>query len=157
MSFIAPAPSTTASAPVASTVANDGFFPDIDLGQLRDTMRLDGTVTPARLRNAAVEAVIAVNEELADWKAAKVAAGVVSLAEMLPKIGGDSVYLTRYLTAVYRTTKADLAERYRDFDATKSGEEKADQLEATAGDDRRAARWAIRDLLGVSRTTVELI
>lgn len=156
MSFIATAPAAPESAP-AAIITNDGFFPNIDLAQLRDTMRLDGTVTAARLRNAAIEAVVSVNDELAEWKAAQLAAGVIRLDEMLPKIGGDSVNLTRYLTAVYRTTKADLTERYRDFDATKTGEEKAEQLDATVGDDRRAARWAIRDLLGVSRTTVELI
>lgn len=157
MNFLAPAPTTAPSAPAAATVQNDGFFPDIELDQLRDAMRLDGTVTAARLRNATIEAVIAVNDELAAWKAAKLAAGVVTLGEMLPKIGGESVHKTRYLTAVYRMTKADLSERYRNFDATKSGDAKADELEDTIGDDRRAARWAIRDLLGVSRVTVELI
>jgi hypothetical protein len=158
MSFIATAPSRTTFTPAdAMTVTNDGFFPDIDLNQLRETMRLDGTVTNARLRSAAIEAVIAINHELAAWSDAQVAAGVICLDEILPKIGGQSVCLTRYLTAVYRTTKADLTERYRDFDATPAGEGKADQLEVTIGDDRRAARWAVRDLLGLPRSTIELI
>lgn len=158
MSFIATAPSSTpAPAPAATIVTNDGFFPDVDLDQLREQMRLDGTVTPARLRSAAVDAVISVNHELQAWKASKVADGVTSLADTVPQIGGVSVYLTLYLSAVYRTAKADLTERYRDFDATKSGEDKAEQLDDTIGADRRHARWAIRDILGISRTTVELI
>lgn len=158
MSFNATAPSRKTSTPAdAMTVRNDGFFPDIDLGQLRETMRLDGTVTATRLRSAAIEAVIAINNELAEWSKAQLAAGVIRLDEMLPKIGGESVYLTRYRTAVFRTAKADLTERYRDFDATPAGEAKADQLEGTIGDDRRAARWAVRDLLGLPRSTIELI
>jgi hypothetical protein len=156
MSFIATAPSSTPT-PAATIVTNDGFFPDIDLDQLREQMRLDGTVTLARLRGATVAAVISINHELAAWKASRMAGGVASLADTLPQIGGASVSLTLYLSAVYRTAKADLTERYRDFDATKSGENKAEQLDDTIGDDRRHARWAIRDILGIHRSTVELI
>jgi hypothetical protein len=158
MSFIATAPSSTPSTPAgAAIVTNDGFFPDLDLDKLREAMRLDGTVTPARLRDAAIAAVISINGELKDWKAGQLAAGTASLADIEPKIGGVGVQVSLYLAAVYRTTKADLTERYRDFDATKAGEAKADQLEGTIGDDRRAARWAIRDFLGLPRSTIELI
>lgn len=158
MSFIATAPSSTPSTPAGATiVTNDGFFPDIDLDQLRDTMRLDGTVTAARLRSAAIAAVISVNNELQDWKAAKLAAGAVTLDAIGSQIGGVSVHVTQYLAAVHHTAKADLTERYRDFDSTKSGDAKADQLDCTVGDDRRNARWAIRDLLGLPRSTIELI
>lgn len=158
MSFIATEPSNKPSTPAgAAIVTNDGFFPDIDLDKLRDTMRLDGTVTPARLRDAAIEAVISVNDELQAWKVAQLAAGVAALADIPPMIGGVGVQLSRYLAAVHRTAKADLTERYRSFDATKAGEAKADQLETTIGDDRRAARWAIRDILGLPRSTIELI
>lgn len=158
MSFIATAPSSTTSTPAdAMTVTNDGFFPDIDLGKLRDTARLDGTVTTTRLRDAAIAAVISVNAELEEWKAAQIAAGAASLAEIGPRIGDVGVQESRYLAAVYRTAKADLCARYRDFDATPEGQAKADQLEATIGDDLQAARWAVRDLLGRPRSTIELI
>lgn len=156
MSFIATDP-TTAPPTEATTVANDGFFPNIDLQDLRGAMRLDGTVTPERLRNAVVEAVISVNGELADWKAVQQLAGVTALDQLEPKIGGEAVQLRRYLTAVYRTVKADLNEQFRNFDATKSGADEAEQLLQLVEDERRAARWAIRDFLGLRRTTVELI
>ena len=158
MSFIAtePAPAPQ-QPPEAATVANDGFFPDIDLPRLRITARLDGTVTDERLRNAVVEAVISVNTELAGWKVAQVQAGVVSVDQMEPKVDREAVQLRRYLTAIYRTVKADLNEQFRNFDATKSGDDDAEQLEAMVETERRAARWAIRDILGLQRTTVELI
>lgn len=156
MSFIANQPAGTPAAP-AGTVANDGFFPDINLAELRETVRLDGTVTLARLRDAVIAAVIAVNDELQDWKAAQVAAGAEDLAAIGPQIGGIGVKHSLYLAAVYRSAKADLAERYRDMDTTKDGEAKADQVDETIGDHRRAARWAIRDLLGRPRSTIELI
>jgi hypothetical protein len=158
MSFIATAPSSTTSTPAdALTVTNDGFFPDIDLGKLRDTARLDGTVTTTRLRDAAIAAVISVNGELQAWRAAKIAAGVAQLGDLEPRIGGVAVQVSQYLTAVYRTVQADLSGRYRTFDATPEGQAKADQLETTIGDDLRAARWAVRDLLRLPRSTIELI
>lgn len=158
MSFIATAPSSTTSTPAATLiVTNDGFFPDIDLGNLRDTVRLDGTVTTTRLRDAAIAAVISVNAELVAWKDAQRAAGVIQLGDLEPRIGGVGVQVSRYLAAVYRTAKADLSGRYRDFDATPEGQDQAAQLEATIDNDLRAARWAIRDLLGLPRSTVELI
>ena len=156
MSFIATAPSS-APAPAAAIVTNDGFFPDVDLDQLREKMRLDGTVTHARLLDATILAIGSVNHKLQAWKAYRLAAGDTSMADTLPKVNGESFYLALYRSAVYRTAKADLTERYRDFDSTKSGEDKAEQLDATIDDDRRHARWAISDILGRRRTTVELI
>lgn len=158
MSFIATEPATAPQQPPqAATVANDGFFPDIELPRLRNTARLDGTMTDERLRNAVVEAVISINAELAAWKTTQQLAGVNSLAQLEPKVDGEAVQLRRYLTAIYRTVKADLNEQYRNFDATKSGTDEADKLEQMVETERRAARWAVRDLLGLPRTTVELI
>lgn len=155
MSFIATEPDST---PEPEVIENDGFFPDVDLDHLRASMRLDGTVTAVRLRDAVIAAIAGINAELETWKAGKVAAGATTLADVpAPSIGGESVQVMRYRGAVYRTAKADLIERYRDFDATKSGVDHADLVDDSAGDHRRAARWFIRDLLGVARTTVELI
>lgn len=157
MSFIATAPSST-TPPDSATVANDGFFPDIDLNHMRAAVRLDGTVTNERLRDATVAAVLLVNDELATWKAAQIAAGIDALVDVpAPEIGGETINLVRYRAAVYRYARADLVERYRDYDATKSGADQAEKLECSADDDRRAAKWSIRDMLGKPRSTIELI
>ncbi len=158
MSFIATAPASTPTTPAdALTVTNDGFFPNIDLAKLREVARLDGTITNARLRDAAILAVVSVNDELQDWKALQMAAGTIRLDQLGPQIGGISVQAARYFTAVYRTASADLSGRYRSFDSTPEGLAKAERMEATIGDDLQAVRWAIRDLLGQPRTTVDLI
>ncbi|AMR77313.1 head completion/stabilization protein [Cupriavidus nantongensis] len=156
MSFVSLAPSST---PAADTrVENDGWFPDIDLDKARKAVRLDGSITPERLLHAAINAVIAVNAELAEWKALQLAQERPSLGDVpASKVNGESVQVARYLRAVYSFIKAELAERYRDFDTTGAGERKADNLVETADDYRRDGRWAIRDMLGVGRTTVELI
>ena len=48
-------------------------------------------------------------------------------------------------------------ERMLSFDATAAGQRKAESQEPAIDDHRRNARWAIRDILGLPRTTTELI
>ena len=56
-----------------------------------------------------------------------------------------------------RAAWAELTDRYRSFDSSSEGDRRANVLEETIGNLRRDARWAIRDLLGLPRSTVELI
>jgi hypothetical protein len=157
-SFIAAAPVPAPAQPGGEPIANDGFFPDIDPDQAYAAMRLDGTVTPQRLRASLVEAVISVNAELEAWKAAQVSFGRLTLADVpAPKIDGKSAHLHRYHRAVHCMAAAWLIERYRTIDATATGDRKADAENLGVDDLRRDACWAISDLMGVSRTTVELI
>lgn len=149
-----PAPAAADEPPLV----NDGFFPPIDLARLRATARLDGTVTPERLRHSALAAVLSVNGELATYKAAQALLGHATLAAVpAPLIDGQSVQLARYQRAIYSHVQADLVERYRDFDTTGAGDKAADKLELRTDALRRDVRWAISDLLGIRRTTVELI
>ncbi len=157
-SFIAVAPMPTLAQPGGQPIGNDGFFPDVDVDHACAAMRLDGTVTPERLRAALVEAVLSVNDELAAWKAGQVAAGCGALAAVpAQQIDGHSWHAHRYRRAVYCTATAWLIERYRSFDATATGDRKT-EVESTSVDDlRRDARWAISDISGAPRSTVELI
>ncbi|WP_017922401.1 head completion/stabilization protein [Burkholderia glumae] len=157
-SFVATAAPAVAASPIEGTLTNDGFFPDIDLAALRDAMRLDGTVTRERLRHAARDAMLTVNDELAAWRARHRAAGAASLADVpAERVDGESVLVFRYRRAVYYLAHADVTEKYRGFDSTKSGGQVAAELAATVDESRRNARWAISDILGVARSTVELI
>lgn len=160
MSFIA-----TANPPLADaegTIQNDGFFPAVDVATLREAIRLDGTVTPMRLRQAILAAMVSVNAELLSYQAAAIAGGRATMAGMpCPQIGGSSQHTTLYLRAVYAHVQADLAEAYRDIDTTPHSEGKSDRIKARidgqTDEHRRTMRWAISDILGIRRTTVELI
>jgi hypothetical protein len=158
-SFLATAEPTRPDAPAnAAIVKNDGWFPDIDMNALRASMRLDGTATHDRLRDATIDAIASVNAELGAWQTAHVAAGYADLSTVpAPSIGGESVQLARYRRAVFNLTHADLTERYRDFDSTKAGGQKAEDLETTICDARRNVRWALSDMRGLPRSTIELI
>jgi len=139
-------------------ITNDGWFPDLDGQHMRESLRLDGSITDARLETAAVNAVIEVNRELADYQAQREAEGHATLADVPAKqIQGESRLLHLYRRAIYCSAGAELAERYRDYSATGDGAERAEALTPTADEYRRDARWAIRSILGRVHTTVELI
>jgi hypothetical protein len=164
MSFIAFAPPSAGGAvslPEAGSVENDGFYPDIVLQDMRDNMRLDGTVTSARLTQAIVAAVLHVNAELRDWKLLQIGAGFASLAAVpADRVNRESVNIAHYRRAVYCWAKADLTERYRDFDSTASSMSDKKMMEAldnAPAEQRRNTHWAIADIIGRSHMTVELI
>ena len=171
MSFLAlpPRPATAAAAATAPTepaptpgiVENDGWFPDIALADMRDAMRLDGTVTDARLVQAVVDAILQVNRELGAWQALQANSGIAALADVpATRINRESRLLAQYRRAVYSTAKADLIERYRDYDTTAtsvSDKKSMEWLDEAPGAQRRNAQWAIADIVGRTHLTVELI
>ena len=139
-------------------INSEAFWPSIDLDKLRETLRIDSSVTAARLETAVIAAVISVNRELSAWREAKQAAGYASL-EAVPseRVKDQSQLVYLYQRAVECAAGAEVCERYRSYDTTRSGAEEADRTEPTIDDYRRDQRWAIRDILGTSRTTVELL
>ncbi|MCF5657688.1 head completion/stabilization protein [Pseudomonas poae] len=139
-------------------INTDPFWPSIDLDDLRATLRIDSSVTPARLETAVISAAINLNRELSDWRAAQQAAGYATL-EAVPgdRIKDVSVKAHLYRRAIEAGTGAEVCERFRDYSATNTGHNKAEEVAPTIDDYRRDLRWAVRDFLGKSRTTVELI
>lgn len=139
-------------------VVNDGWFPNISLHAVRLAERITDTITKERLTWAVANAVLTVNSDLDAFKQAHIAAGRANLAAVpSPQINGQTRLTQLYLRAVYSLTHADLIERYPDYSMTPAGAKRAEEL-APAGDDHyRNGRWAVRDILGLSRTTVELI
>lgn len=139
-------------------ISNAAFWPDIDPTQARAALRIDGTITPVRLRHALIEAMASTNGDLAAWRKRMQADGYAGLSDVpADAIDGDSVHLSSYRRAVYCEAKANLLERYRDFDATGEGQRRADAIESPIDDLRRDARWACRAITGEGRTSVELI
>jgi len=152
--FIATAP----TAPDEGEITSNPFWPAISLADLRETVRLDGTVTTARLKHAIVDAITSVNRDLADWSIARQAEGNATLAAVPSEvINGESVHLHSYRRAVYAMTRANLLERYTDYSATGDGVKGADAKIISSDDLYRDARFAIRDILGTTHNTVELI
>ncbi|HEY4583081.1 MAG TPA: head completion/stabilization protein [Lysobacter sp.] len=147
---------TAALPPAGDMLINDGWFPDVSLESVRDIVRIDGTVTPARLRDVIRHAVIHVNCQLAGFKARHAAAATLASVQG-DEIDGVMRLELLYMRAVAHLAKAELIERYRDLDSTGSGLRRAIDMEPSIDEHRRNARWAVRDILGEPRSVVELI
>jgi hypothetical protein len=147
---------TGTAAPI--TLANDGWFPDIELEKMRAAERVGGAVSDDRLQQAVIAAMSSVNDELAVWKLLQLGKGYAKLIDVpSPQINNTSRLVMLYHRAVYSVAHADLIERYSDYDTTNSGGKRAQEVLDTVADQQRNARWAVRDILGQRRTTVELI
>lgn len=139
-------------------ITNNGFFPTIKTSSCRATVRLDGTVTDERLIEALVLSISEVNRALAAWQTRQQAAGYTVLTQVpAPLINGESELVAHYRRAVYALTKAELIERYRDVDTTKSGLAHAEAMDPEIDTYRRDARWAISDIQSKRRLLAELI
>jgi len=139
-------------------INTDPFWPSIDLDNLRATLRIDSSVTAARLETAVIAAAINLNRELGEWRATQQAAGYATLDDVPgDRIKDVSVKAHLYRRAIEAGTGAEVCERYRSYDTTNVGNHKAEELIPNIDDYRRDLRWAVRDFLGISRTTVELI
>ncbi|WP_028696119.1 head completion/stabilization protein [Pseudomonas cremoricolorata] len=134
------------------------FWPSIDLDDVRTRLRIDSSVTTARLETAVVAALIEVNRELTAWRQARQAEGFEHLNEVPSEpLNGKPRQVHLYLRAVLSSVAAQICERYRGYDSTANGGKRAEDDAPSIDDYRRDQRWAIRDFLGSSRTTVELL
>ncbi|MBK0062627.1 MULTISPECIES: head completion/stabilization protein [unclassified Acinetobacter] len=149
MSFVASGNTT----PSHITINSTEFFPSISLDEIRDIVRIDGAVTDARLKQATLEEIIDVNRLLI---------GLVSTASSLAELAtthvdGTSDTEILYFSAVSNGVAAKVNEKYRSYDTSATGNKNADELTPTIDEYRRNKHWAIKQLLGESHTTVELI
>jgi len=139
-------------------ITSGDFWPAVKMTTLRAAIRITGDVTPERLRAAVVAAVIAVNDELSRWADAQRAKGYAAMAEVpTPIIDGQSRLNQLYLRAIHCASAVELHERFRSYDATAQGNQRADDLTPTIDELRRDQRNAISDLTGTRRVTAELI
>jgi len=139
-------------------VAGDDFYPGVSIAQFRDAYGIAKAVSDMRVRDGLRAGMVYARRELRAWKAGHVADGVASLADVDDEeIDGASAAELLYVRAVCCMAASELAETHNDVSATGDGRERnADEVSA-ADELRRAATHAIRDILGVTRTSVELI
>ena len=150
MSFVANGNNT----PSNVNLNSGDFWPVISLDELRADLRLDGSVTDVRLKNAAMYSIIDTNRLLLS---------LMGKAPTLAQLGTEKINdkpysVILYFQAVSAGTGAKIIEKFRSYDSSQEGEKRAEQEQGKTIDEyRRDQRWAIRDLLGMTHVTVELI
>lgn len=154
MQFVAPEKATG----TPEIIPNNSFWPDIDLATFRSVMRVDGTVTPQRLKQVVLTAMAEVNAELYPWRERQELRGFNGLADVpAEQLNGRSVRLHHYENAVWCWARAVLNERYQDYDATAAATKRGEELADAIGDLWRDARWAVSRVQNAPHCTVELI
>lgn len=149
MSFIAIDPTP------ATTVIANGWFPDIDIGRMREAMQLDGDVTDARLKQALLPAMIDVNTQLARWRIAQQTSGHQIMADVpAEQLDGVSVLLQNYTSAVFCLATALIYERHTGYDNKR---DTSVERQMPVDDLRRDALRAIAQITGQRSTVIELI
>jgi hypothetical protein len=139
-------------------ITNDSFFNEIDPNVFRQLMRLDSSITNERVRHALIDSIANTTIDLQHWKDQQVDKSHQTLADVpASKIDGKSTHENDYQRAVFCLAKAELIERYQDYDSTGSGTARAEELEGTIDDYKRQAIIAIRRILAQPQSTIELI
>lgn len=147
--------------PSDQDVVCDGWWPAINMADVRAFATLDTKVTPDRLRDAIVNAMleIATAPAMAAWKAEQVAFGYDGLFEVPGRIevNGKSDYEHRWQRAVLSVIGGDLGERLVGQNMTSSGVERAEALRFDIDVHQRNVRFAVRDFLGRPRVRASVI
>lgn len=134
-------------------LSSGDFFPAISLDEIRQNVRIDGSVTDFRLQQLTQEEMLDVNRLLADltFKAQ-------SLADLATcKINDKPDVEILYFSAVSNGVYARLVEHYQKYDSSNVGLQKSDLLQQGVDDYRRNKHWAIQQLLGNPHTIVDLV
>ena len=138
----------SATSPVIDTNVKNlhPFFPDLSTKEFADASRLDGSVTPERMKQALLFAMAKVNRELDSLEFPQVLPIFRSLSEYDERLKTNNVFL--YKTAVWNEARASLTEHYRDFDSTSDSTKRGDLLTPQIDAYRRDVRHAINLILG---------
>ncbi len=141
---------------VDNIVITPAFMPDISVKDFADAMKLDGTVTPARMKYALTDSANSVCRELKAWTAnALHQHGSLTLEDY--DLTNDTDKCFSFKKAVYNLAKAQLTEHYRDYDTGKDATARTKELTPQIDTCYRNARNAISDIKDEPHSTVELI
>lgn len=138
-------------------ITSDAFFPGISSKEIREALRFDGSATNQRLIPAIEAAIIEVNEQLDSLTSKAATLAEISTKKITTSGVEKPITEVLYFRAVAAAVGAELNEKYRAYDTTNNGGQKADELTPTIDDYRRDLRFAIRDLKKLRRVNVELI
>lgn len=165
MSDLISTPPSPAS-PVDSEVTVDGWFPDVDVNELRKAVRMGENIVPHERLVAAIEgAILTALRNLAAWRSGHASAGIANLAAVPDpvQINGEPRPVILWQRIIRHYTAAQIADEYRDLVATDQQIQRGEEQVITGDQHRRYAHNAVADLQSIGpdapvlRNSVELI
>lgn len=145
-----------AAPPGPDWIQCDGWWPAVNITEVRQAVDLNNNVTAERLRDAVRQAMADIALELAPWRALQTAAKLEEVPGRI-QVDGQSDYVLRWRRAVYSVVAGDLGERLLGQGLTKTGADRAEALQAEVSTHHRNVGNAVRDFLGKPRIRARLI
>jgi hypothetical protein len=82
------------------SISNDGFFPNLQLNLIRESVRLDGSISNPRLKDAAIAAMLEINEQLRSLKFKASALSELATSTIDGKPNTELLYLRAIHSAI---------------------------------------------------------
>lgn len=101
--------SGTHANPVDYTIANDGFFPDINIKDFQEIMRIKADLAESLMLKRLQRAIFHINKELADFKTDQVEAGILKLEDVEQSSLGAGEPLQQELLLYYESAVFNFA------------------------------------------------
>lgn len=141
-----------------TTITNDGFFPDLVLGEFQRLYRVPAEHSPETVIHHLGVAIDNCNQVLAKQKELWVLAGASTLAGVPAELVGDVSALTlQYKRAVYCQAMGILVRAFATMNRKAEAENLAKEGERTEDDYYTQSNHAIRRLLGKSGTITAVL
>lgn len=143
---------------IAQPIANDGFWPNLDVAEFQKGYRLPAEYLVELLVDGISLAMGEVNADLAARKAAWQAVGIDNVATANPMILPERAFMAAsYKRAVYCRAKAYLLTQFATVIRRDSAENLAKEAPQTHEQFLSFSQQAVRLIQGRSRITAELI
>ena len=143
---------------IAQPIANDGFWPDLDVAEFQRGYRLPAEYLVELLVDGIALAMGEVNHDLARRKAQWQAVGITHVASADPMVLPERAFMAAsYKRAVYCRAKAYLLSQFATFIRRESAENLAKEAPETAERFLAFSQQGVRLIQGRSRVTAELV
>lgn len=144
---------------IEATLVNNGFFPDISLGEFQRLYRVPAEYTQELVEHHLRLAITDCNDALASQQALWIEGGAATLADVSDRnIGGKAVMVMQYNRAVFCRAMGLLVRAFTSLNRRVEAENLAKEGPDISQDYFAQSKHAIRRMLGVAENiTVELI
>ncbi|WP_163831868.1 head completion/stabilization protein [Spartinivicinus ruber] len=143
--------------PATGTITSDDFFPAVSVGEFQQLYRLH-EYTEDLIESELIQAVIAINSQLDNFKATLQAKGINQLADKAsPNVGGQHRDSFLYQRAVMSLAKANVLQQYQVIFTSEKAEHVAKTNEETYDFWLAVSQRALSQLQDQPLITVELL
>lgn len=142
---------------VEDIVSNDAFFPDISVADFQRECRIPPEYSQSQQRNMLISAMAGINIELTTFRLRSQTQGYQQLADIGPRIGGQSAHVSSYLQAVYCRAKATLLVHFATLERREEAQALGKEGRETHTSLMALSQIALRNIQGMVVASVKLL